>query len=546
MPYNLLVDPLAPFLMASGEVRWLAVADIVAGLPDGDYAVESAWPRPDLDTATHEVLIGLLSFVLAAKSAGEWARRYRTPPSPEELRAALEPLRPAFDLEGDGPLFMQERGLQGEANPVEALFIDTPGANAQRKNSDLLTHRGRYGALGLPAAAMALYALQAFAPSGGAGNLTSMRGGGPLTALVIPQAAGDGRPLPLWHRLWANIETFSGLPPAAETVFPWLRADLPVGKGEKEGGVKVNQGMPGFDERLHPFFGMPRRIRLVISGDGRCDLTGREGPLVTGFVQRPYGLNYGAWRHPATPYKRVKAGEAPYPAKPKTGRFGYRDWVAATAGDGKDDEQSLALAAENVRFARHQAADILSDGDRRPHARIRVTGWAMSNMEAISYLIAEQPLPLTDLSRVDFIDKFARGMADAGDLVNSSLRFAVKSALGVKDEKGVVEQARTAFYADTDDGFHALLGEAASRDGADLREGICRRWLGHMRRAALAIFDAACPVPVEDAQKAGRVVDARAILIATLAGHGKSGAGLFNTLQLPPPSKAGSKEEEAA
>lgn len=545
MPYNLLVDPLAPFLMASGEVRWLTVADIASGLTDGDYAVEPAWPRADLDTATCEFLIGLLSFALPPHSMREWTARYRAPPSPDDLRAALAPLVPAFHLDGEGPLFMQEPGLESDANPVEALFIDTPGANTQKKNSDLLTHRDRYGALCLPSAAMALYALQAFAPSGGAGNLTSMRGGGPLSALVIP-LGDDGSPLPLWHKLWANVAPHDGPAPRADNVFAWLRADLSIGKGEKQGSSKLHQGAPPFDGRLHPFFGMPRRIRLVVSGEGRCDLTGREGPLVTGFVQRPYGLNYGDWRHPFTPYRRQKPAETPYSVKPKSGRFGYRDWVAVTVGDGQNDEQSLSLAAENVRFARGALADHLSDKDARPQARIRIAGWAMSNMEAISYLAAEQPLPLAKLSLTAFMDELARDMAEAGDIANGALRFAVKTVLGTKDDKGVVEQARTAFYADTDDAFYDLLGQAVLGDKPADREDVGRRWLVHLRRSALAIFDVTCPVPLEDAAKAEVVVRARGVLIGALAGYGKAGDRLFKALRLPVPPKNERKKEEAA
>ncbi|MGE3869893.1 MAG: type I-E CRISPR-associated protein Cse1/CasA [Pseudorhodoplanes sp.] len=546
MPYNLLVDPLAPFLMTSGEVRWLAVADITSGLADGDYAVEPAWPRTDLDTATYEFLIGLLSFALPPRSTREWAARYRTPPCPDDLRAALAPLVPAFNVDGEGPLFMQERGLESDTNPVEALFIDTPGANTQKKNSDLLTHRDRYGALCLPAAGMALYALQAFAPSGGAGNLTSMRGGGPLSTLVIPLGDDNGPPLPLWHKLWANVALHDGQAPHPDSVFAWLRADLPVGKGEKQGGIKLHQGAPPFDGRLHPFFGMPRRIRLVVSGEGRCDLTGREGPLVTGFVQRPYGLNYGDWRHPLTPYRRQKPAETPYSVKPKSGRFGYRDWVAVTVGDCRDDEQLLSLAAENVRFARGALADHLSDKDARPQARIRVAGWAMSNMEAISYLAAEQPLPLAKPSLTAFMDELARDMGEAGDIANGALRFAVKTVLGTKDDKGVVEQARIAFYADTDDAFYDLLGQAVLGEEPADREDIGRRWLAHLRRAALAIFDASCPVPLEDAAKAEPVVRARGVLIAALTGYGKTGDRLFKALLLPQPSKTERKKKEAA
>ncbi len=121
------------------------------------------------------------------------------------MRERLAPLVFAFSLDGDGPRFLQELGgVDAEGNPVEALLIDTPGVNGQKKNADLLTHRNRFEALGLPATAMALHALQQFAPSGGAGNRTSMRGGGPLTTLVIPAAPHDERP-PLWRTILANL-----------------------------------------------------------------------------------------------------------------------------------------------------------------------------------------------------------------------------------------------------------------------------------------------------------------------------------------------------
>lgn len=80
MPYNLLVDPFAPFRMQSGAVRWLRLVDIVAELPDGDYAVEPQWPRADLNIATYELLIGILSVALPPKTHDEWRARWKTPP----------------------------------------------------------------------------------------------------------------------------------------------------------------------------------------------------------------------------------------------------------------------------------------------------------------------------------------------------------------------------------------------------------------------------------------------------------------------------------
>jgi CRISPR system Cascade subunit CasA len=77
---------------------------------------------------------------------------------------------------------------------------------------------GRADQLSRATAAIALYTLQTYAPSGGRGNLTSLRGGGPLTTLVLP----GGEPT-LWHVLWANVPQ-GKRPPVRDLprVFPWL------------------------------------------------------------------------------------------------------------------------------------------------------------------------------------------------------------------------------------------------------------------------------------------------------------------------------------
>ena len=188
-----------------------------------DAPVEFDWPRPDFNIASYEFCVGVLA--VAFQPSNElWQKLWNEPPSRSDLEAALRPLLSAFNLNGDGPRFMQdfEAFSTNDPNPVEALLIDTPGFNGQKKNADLLTHRERYAQLGLPAAAMALYALQQFAPSGGAGNRTSLRGGGPLTCLVLP----SGEPESLWRKILANLPLVDGLieldGAALKRIFPWL------------------------------------------------------------------------------------------------------------------------------------------------------------------------------------------------------------------------------------------------------------------------------------------------------------------------------------
>lgn len=134
------------------------------------------WPRADLNIACLELLIGLVFLADPPADLTDWLARA---PDPQRLHDRLLPLAPCFDLIGRGPCFLQDfDDLDGDPNPADMLFIDSAGGNTARNNADLMVRRNRYASLDPALAAMALYTLQAHAPSGGAGNRTSMRGAG--------------------------------------------------------------------------------------------------------------------------------------------------------------------------------------------------------------------------------------------------------------------------------------------------------------------------------------------------------------------------------
>ena len=201
------------------------------------------WPRAGLNIACLELLIGLVFLADPPANASDWRARK---PDAQRLRQRLAPLAPAFNLTGEGPRFLQDLDpLEGEPNPPDMLFSDSAGDSAAGKNADVMVRRGRYPALDLPLAAMALYTLQALAPAGGRGNRTSMRGGGPMVTLVDP---GRGN---LWDLVWANVPDGK---PAAPEVLPWMR---PTYRSDADGSEVYPEG-------AHPaeaFFGMPRRLR---------------------------------------------------------------------------------------------------------------------------------------------------------------------------------------------------------------------------------------------------------------------------------------------
>ena len=553
MTFNLLSDPFLPVVMRSGAQRWLAFPELVAGAEsnglDEDYPVEFNWPRPDFNMASFEFCIGVISLAFDIREEDDWRPFWTNPPDRDALAERLAPFVHAFYLNGEGPRFLQDcESLQGGETPIELLLIDTPGQNGQRKNSDLLTHRDRYAALGLPAAAMTLYTLQAYAPAGGAGNRTSMRGGGPLTALVVPATNDGAPPVPLWRKIFANVVPcdkrlrIDELPKA----LPWMAPTL---TSEKNRTVSLADAHP-----LQAYFGMPRRIRLVFSSEpDTCSMTGRKEPLVTGFIQKPYGTNYGLWQHPLTPYRRLKEAGEPYSAKPKYGRFGYRDWVAVTVGskDGK-----LAEQPTNIKLSKNNRSHSLSQNKQAADARIRVGGWAMNNMEAIAYLFAEEPLHLAKThDQQQALDDLARHFSEAADQAVSQLLAALKKALfsgqkNTSNDKGILDQARADFFDATEDQFHRLLDNLLQEMPEDGRltdpTASARHWLGIMRRVALATFDRLAPVPLQDAEKAKTIVNAYGILNATFAGWTKQSKSLYDKLELPLPEKKSKTKKETA
>ncbi len=540
MPLNLITDPWLPVRLAGGGSAIIRPAQMVECLGTDREAVAPDWPRPDLNVATYELLIGLLSVAFAPPDTKHWHRLFNNPPSTKELDAALAPLAFAFNLDGPAPRFCQDfEELAGEAGDIEALFIDSAGEATAKKNADLMVKRRRYGCLSRPAAAIALYALQQFAPTGGSGHRTSMRGGGPLTTLVLPpaNAAQSGS---LWHTIWTNVAPAEdGLPDQKKfpLIFPWLAPAI-----TSENGLQLHQADEDRAHHLQAFFGTPRRIRLVFAANEEkrpCDLTGRVDEMaVTGYVTRPHGVNYGQWQHPLTPYYRKKPQDTEqFATHPSAGRFGYHNWLAATVGD----EEKTRIPSTNVTTFRLDREKRMG-GDK---PRLLVAGWAMSNMKPLDFLLAEQPLhSVADEIRQKRLDQTARDMVKAADSAARMLTGAVQDALKAggnkpKAESSLIVSVRESFFAETEDRFHDLLSEAA-RDAATLDSLYPARaqreaWLAALRDKCLTLFDdAASPDPF-DPQKARQVVKAREKLTMSLWRR-KGKNTLEETIGLPEPA----------
>lgn len=545
MSYDLRREPWIPWRRRSSGITWGPPAMLVDAL-EADPVVGVASPRPDFDGALQEFLIGFLSAALQPRDEREWRKMWQTPPTPEALQAALDALPAAFDLDGDGPRFFQDITAadfsETEPGSIGQLLMETPGDQTLRLNKDLFVKRNRVERLGRPAAAMALLTLQTYAPMGGQGHRTSMRGGGPLTTLVDPRTEGEAGAelarLPLWFKLWANVETraqWADRTPrwAAESLpsaFPWLR---PTKTSGMPGGSKTT---PADSHPLEAYFGLPRRIRLEFGGPGRCDLTGMTDQVTAvAFRMRNYGVQYEAWRHPLSPYYRTKLESAWLSVHGQPGGVGWRDWMALAlrAPTGALGEPAAAVAGF------HRRATGLGLSTFRLHA----FGYDMDNMKARGWTEAELPsFVVDDPQRTALLYQSAAALTDATGMAGKALVGAVKTALFQSPDgaSGDFAQIRGDLWDGTERAFYETMAALASADldldaasavAAERKQAFARS----LSDTALQVFDRWSPAAGVLPAIIRRRVTARHGLMMALRGYSKLGEKLFEALGIPLP-----------
>ena len=547
---NLIRAAWLPLRRRSGRVERVEPFRITDGIDDDPF-VAFAWPRPDFNGAAHEFLIGLLATTAAPENEDEWEDWWFAPPDPEALEARFGSVAHAFDLDGAGPRFLQDLDpLDGaEEKAVAALLIDAPGAQTLRNNADLFVKRGAASVLGRAAAAMALFTLNAYAPPGGAGHRTSLRGGGPLTTLAI---ADDH----LWGRLWPNVETAgsisdrwplpSPLPKGPAAIFPWLG---PTRTSSPKAGGRATT--PAHVHPLQTYWGMPRRIRLAFeeSQGRRCALTGVEDrTIATAYRTRNYGIDYSeGFEHPLTPYYAQKAGTARLPVHPRPGGFSYRHWpgVVAQSADGLRQPARTIRNAGTARFA------------MGPKPRFAAFGYDMDNMKARAWMEGEYPLPLiADEDMRKDLEAFIQQAVMGAETVSRFLVRAVKSALYDRpaDATGDYGFIAERFFRETEVAFYEALAAAedavrtdSGANPADPTLEARHVWAKRLAVPALRLFDESAPDDALGSRGMERHVMARFHLHLALGGRGKAGKALFGELGIPAPEPAGAgKAQEAA
>ena len=529
---NLVLDPWIPVRRKNGERLKIAPWQLTQDHAENPIVALDA-PRQDFSGALAQFLIGLLQVVaMPGDDAGvEWSSWLDQPPEPNELKTLMAKFAGNFSLGGEGSRFMQDFGsLDGKLNPIDELLIDAPGAKTKSDNKDHFIKRGGAEGICPDCAAMALFTLQINAPSGGVGHRTSLRGGGPLTTLVVLDPQGSKQSATFWRTLWLNVlddEQVGGLSgnaklSAPEAIFPWLAPTRVSGKG----------GEDTFPQDVHPlqmYWGMPRRIRLELDGlsSGDCDLCGAQGlPLIRHYVTRNYGTNYtGAWEHPLSPHYLDSKSGMPMPAHAQPGGFSYRHWLAWTANGQGRMRARVVERFEDVRYDDEQL-------------RLWAFGFDMDNMKARAWYETEVPLYLLPPgeSRQHFIDSIDR-LIGAGVQVAGYLQGAVKEAWFNRpgDARGDLNYLKQAFFEKTAADFYALLRSLHEQAQSGIIDINGREsWLNTLRREAERLFEEYASGGASGEENLARMSRAQINLIKRL-----KGSKLYEILDLSKPKKSG-------
>lgn len=528
---NLINDAWIPVRRADGtteKVEPWRLTDHVGTSKSPIIAVAS--PRPDFDGALTQFLIGLLQTTCTPETEAAWWEWRETPPAPDALKKKIEPVAEAFCLDcEDGPLFMQEHFTNNDkskSHPASYLLIGAATDSTLKQNIDHFQKRLNVDEECLcPACAAAtLYTLQTFAPSGGGGGegkFTGIRGGGPLTTLILGKT--------LWDTVWLNVvfgESFSEkehLP-----LFPWLNMGTFI---TEKSPVKTIHS-DDMDAR-HVFWGMPRRIYLDFtentSGTPCLVCKQRTVSVCRQYRDRSGGLTYQyeekvngkkekkpSWifpRHPLSPYNENNSDDPkekrPSSVHPQPGGIGYRHWQGLVENSTKGSLRRLpATTIEQFRSV------------AREDVRMWAFGFDMDNMKARCWYDATMPILAIDEGLASVFNAAVEQMVQAASWVADELRKRTKDALfGDSEPSGKLDFVQAHFWTATEAQFF--------EEGRHLRDAVrqgsgeypvLERWLSTLKKEAFTVFDTYSQTGDFDAADPRRVALARNELAKSLNG----------------------------
>lgn len=500
---NLLTEPWLPVVRRDGSMDTIRPHEMTLDF-DENPIVSLSISRPDWQGAMTEFLVGLISTCFAPKTDRVWAKYLDQPPVPEDLAKAVEPVVCAFELYGDGPRFMQDMEAFKRQSNIIQLLMDAPGDNTLKENKDLFFKRGEPQTMGQEGVAMALYTLQTYASGGGQGYRTGLRGGGPLTTLIVAPT--------LWQTIWWNVCTQEQLSsggtvfslPTAENIheiFPWLS---PTQTSQKVDGVEPIIHPPDWHPS-HVYWTMPWRVRL-------SEPTYHAEPVHCSWLERPTqvtyeyftksncGMNYsGLWRHPLSTYRYDTKKQQWIGFKSKASCLLYNKWPQHTVPDRSGDIYTT-LPIEAAFEQRHKA--------KRHTGVLRAWcfGFDMDNAKAVCWYDGQMPIVFVDDAKLKAFSHQVKACVDAANYIQRQVNDAVNRALFGRyqsngssrpkwtivvspSQKALSETVNAQFWHDTTQAFYHTVEQVADDLGDAQKLNATKiAWAKTLQRVAMDTF----------------------------------------------------------
>lgn len=494
MSFSLLDDAWIPVLRKDGTRHLIRPWELTDNYTENPIETLAA-PRPDFAGAHIQFLIALFQTAFAPEKEPQWRKWYTSPPSPEEIRSRMQEYADVFRLDGDYPRFMQDStATDAESKGLAALLIESPGDNTIKLNTDHFIKRGMVEGLCPACAASALLTLQINAPSGGQGHRTSVRGGGPLSTILMDlNSTPEG--VTLWRTVWLNVlpaDTFNGYgganasKTARADMFPWMG---PTRISSSDG----RQTTPEDTHPLHVYWATPRRIHLDTGATttGECSICGAASDkLITTYRTKNYGFDYkGPWLHPLSPYTQNKDDEQ-LPEHGQPGGVRYKHWL------GFMQPTEVKKQAFVVSYFLGKRQGDLSRQHIDTSLRLFAFGYDMDNMKARCWYEGTMPIIWIEPQYVDLYTMETERAINAAGKTAEFLRFALRAGLrkrkeDVKFDASILTAAETQFWSATEDEFYSCLKHirSAIEENRSTNEAK-KHWLSVLQKSALECFHA--------------------------------------------------------
>jgi CRISPR system Cascade subunit CasA len=493
MTFNLINDAWIPVKRMDGTKELITPWQLT---DESNPIISLAAPRPDFNGALIQFLIGLVQTTMTPKNERGWKNILKNPPRQEYLKDMFGKVSPAFNLDGDGPCFMQDFDLKANASedyeklPIERLLAGMAGDNTIAQNRDHFIKENTVSNICYSCCATALIAVENYV-NFGRGHRTPLRGANALTTIVLSDR--------LWETIWLNVmsqeELFSpkyGDSSKSETgsILPWMGNSF---TRSKEQLVTPQEVHP-----YHIFWTMPYRILLDFSSkdNGNCDLCGcYNHDLITKIVRKPYGINYkGSWIHTLTPYRAKDKNQ--FPQKVENGGIYYRHWLGLVQEDkGHVFPAPVVISFYNRKRLFSDLNDVL-----KHEPRLWAFGYDSENANYKCWYEGKMPLINVEEQILSAFELEAAKILKLAEIAFYNTQRSVIKVLQESVFKGTdkinqdklskIDYTNTRFWSNTESSFYDILDEVHQLllCGNSTFETE-QKWLKFISKVSMGIFD---------------------------------------------------------